>query len=150
MMRKHAPILLLRPRRSPALVASILLIYGLGVLALWLSALSGPAAFGLSLALAASAVLALRSMRPVRELQWGEGGTWRLVLAGGPVRRALLDAQASRSLPWWVTLAFRLEDGGRLHVTLPRDALPIDDFRRLRVRLRVEAGALAGSTPPVR
>ncbi|MEW6727767.1 MAG: protein YgfX [Pseudomonadota bacterium] len=149
-MRKHAPILLLKPRRSPMLVTTILLIHGLGVLALWLSALPGPAAFGLSLALAASAVLTLRGMLPVRELQWGDGATWRLILANGQVRRALLDVQACRSLPWWVSLAFRLEDGGRLHVPLPRDALSADDFRRLRVRLRVEAGALAGSPPPGR
>lgn len=149
-MRKHAPILLLRPRRSPVLVAAILLIHGVGVLALWLSSLPALAVLGLSLPLVGGAVLALRAVLPVRELQWGEGATWRLVLANGPVRRALLDAQASRSLPWWVTLAFRLEDGGRLHVTLPRDALPPDDFRRLRVRLRVEAGALAGGPSRIR
>ncbi|MEO1750901.1 protein YgfX [Thiofaba sp. EF100] len=149
-MRKHSPILLLKPRRSPTLVVAILLVHGLGVLALGLSALPGPAAFGLSLTLAASAVLALRGMLPVREMQWGDGATWHLILANGQVRRALLDVQASRSLPWWVSLAFRLEDGGRLHVPLPRDALPPDDFRRLRVRLRVEAGALVGGPPPGR
>ncbi|MDM7322847.1 MAG: hypothetical protein P3W87_006170 [Gammaproteobacteria bacterium] len=146
-MQKHSPILLLRPHRSFALVAGILLIHGLGCVAPWLSALPSPVALGLSLSVLVSTALALRGILPVRELQWGDGATWHLILANGQVRRALLDVQASRSLPWWVSLAFRLENGERLHVPLPRDALPPDDFRRLRVRLRVEAGALAGSSP---
>ncbi|MGK0674067.1 MAG: protein YgfX [Halothiobacillaceae bacterium] len=146
-MRKHAPILLLRPRRSPMLLAAILLIHGLGVLALGLSSLSTPVVLGLVFALVGGAVLAFSAVWPVRELQWGDGVTWRLVLANGQVRRALLDVHASRSLPWWVTLVFRLEDGARLHVMLPRDALPAEDFRRLRVRLRVEARALASGLP---
>lgn len=141
-MRKQAPILILRPRRSPVLTMGILVIHVLGVLALWLSSLPALAALGVSLTLLASAMLAWNGMQQVKELQWGAGETWRLVLAGGKPRRALLDVHASRSLPWWVTLAFRLEGGGRLSVMLPRDSLPADDFRRLRVRLRVEAGSL--------
>lgn len=146
-MRKQSPILLLRPRRSPALVTGILVIHGLGVLALGLSSLPALAVLGLSLTLVTSARLAWKGTGRVNELQWGPGVTWRLVLADGQVRRALLDAQASRSLPWWVMLAFRLEDGKRLKVTLPRDSLSADEFRRLRVRLRVEAGALAAGSP---
>jgi len=138
-MRKDASILLFRPRRSRALMMAMAVMHGLGVLALGLSALPVSVVLGVSLALAASAMLAWNGMLPVKELQWGSGETWHLVLANGQPHRALLDVQASRSLPWWVTLAFRLEDGRRLHVMLPRDALPADDFRRLRVRLRVEA-----------
>lgn len=140
-MRTQAPILLMRPRRSPALATGIVVIHGLGVLALWLSSLSAVAALGISLTLVASAMLSWNETGRVRELQWGPGATWRLVLADGKPRRALLDVQASRSLPWWVTLAFHLDGGGRLTIMLPRDSLPADDFRRLRVRLRVEAGS---------
>lgn len=140
-MHNQAPILLLRPRRSPALASGILVMHGLGVLALWLSALPWPAALGLSLILVASARLAWYEMQRVRELQWGAGATWRIHLADGQVRRALLMVPASRSLPWWVMLAFQLEGGGRLSVMLPRDSLSADDFRRLRARLRVAAGS---------
>lgn len=142
-MKKQAPILLLRPRRSPVLAGLVLAMHGLGVVAVWLSALSWVAALGVSLALAAGGMMAWRGLLPVRELQWGAGGTWQIALADGRRQRGLLDAQASRSLPWWVTLAFRLEDGTRLTVMLPRDSLPADDYRRLRSRLRVEAGGMA-------
>ncbi|HET19484.1 MAG TPA: hypothetical protein ENO16_02610 [Chromatiales bacterium] len=141
-MRKQAPILLLRPHRSPTLTTGILVIHGLGVLSLWLSSLPALAALGVSLTLVTSAMLAWNGMQQVEELQWVAGETWRLVLADGKPRRALLDVHASLSLPWWATLAFRLEGGGRLSIMLPRDSLPSDDFRRLRVRLRVEAGSV--------
>ncbi len=141
-MRDSAPILLLRPRRSPGLAAGILAIHGLGVLGLGLSALPPEAILGLSLGLGGSASLALRGLHRVRELQWGPGAGWQLVLADGKPRRGLLDGRASRSLPWGVTLAFRLQGGGRLRLMLARDALDEEAYRRLRVRLRIEAGGL--------
>jgi len=142
-MKKQSPILLLRPRRSPVLAGAVLAMHGLGVLAMWSSALPWVAALGASLALVAGGMLAWRGILPARELQWGAGEAWQLQWAEGRTLRAMLDAGASRSLPWWVTLAFRLEDGRRLTLMLPRDSLPPDDFRRLRSRLRVEAGGMA-------
>lgn len=142
-MRKQAPILLLRPRPSRATSVVIAGMHGLGLVAVWLSAWPWWGALALSVALFASGIRLWRMRLPLHELQWGPGESWRLDRGEGEPLRALLDARASRSLPWWIWLAFRLDGGGRLGCLLPLDSLPADDFRRLRVRLRVEAGRVA-------
>lgn len=139
-MKKQSPLLLLRPRSSMAMVLGLFGLHALALAAAWLSALPWPVSLGLTFALVASIRMALHAMGRVRELQWGAGETWRLQLADGRMMRAVLDAQASRSLPWWITLAFRLDGGGRLYCWLPRGSLPVEGYRRLRVKLRVEAG----------
>lgn len=140
-MKKRSPLLLLQPRPSKAMVLGVFGLHALALVAVWLSALPWLASLGLTLVLVVSTRVALHALRQVRELQWGAGETWHLQLAGGRAVRAVLDAQASRSLPWWTTLAFRLDGGGRLYCWLPRGSLPADGYRRLRVKLRVEAGA---------
>lgn len=121
--------------------------HGLGLGAVWLSAWPWWGALALSVALFASGYRLWRVRRPWRELQWGPGESWRLDRGDGVPLRAVLDARASRSLPWWIWLAFRLDGGGRLGCLLPYDSLSADDFRRLRARLRVEAGRMAKQGP---
>jgi len=79
---------------------------------------------------------------PLCSLQWGTDGLWQLEMSQGGWVGARLHAQGSRSLPWWVFLDFRLDDGQRLGVSLMRDSLSQDNFRHLRARLKIEAEAL--------
>jgi len=74
-----------------------------------------------------------RYLRTYR-LQWRESG-WRLYRDGVVYGADLLPGSL---LTHWLTLLnFRLDTGQRLSVPLLADALGSDDFRRLRVRLRV-------------
>lgn len=143
-MRNCEPMLILRPIPSKAMETASLLMHGLALLALWGSALDWPFALAFSALLMEHAVWRRRRAEgDVHLLQWSADGRWRLERADGDVIEAELDIQRSRSLPWWITLAFRLKDGRRLDVPLPKDSLELETFRRLRVRLRVAAGRLA-------
>jgi len=118
--------------------------HGLAVAALWLAALPGWLAVLGSGGLLISAWMNWRKSLPLSSLQWGGDGLWQLEMSQGSWVGARLNAHGSRSLPWWVYLDFRLDDGRRLGVTLVADSLSKAEFRRLRVRLKVEAGALSG------
>jgi len=74
-----------------------------------------------------------RYLRAYR-LQWQDSG-WRLYRDGVVCGADLLPG--SLLTRWLTLLNFRLDTGQRLSVPLPADALGADDFRRLRVRLRV-------------
>ncbi|MEW6444604.1 MAG: protein YgfX [Pseudomonadota bacterium] len=143
-MRKDAPLLLLRPAPSKIMIFCMGLMHVLALMAVWCADLTWSQAALVALAVLAHGWRWCRARPRVSELQWGAGDVWRLSGADGPVWRARLDVGASRSWAGWVFLSFRLEGGGRLRVLLPRDSLSEDDFRRLRVRLRLTAGQVAG------
>lgn len=118
---------------------ALLWVHGLALAALMLAALPWWwAALG-SVGVLISAWLRWRKPLPLKSIQWGRNGVWQLETPDGRLRAARLDVHGSRSWPWWVFLAFRLDDGRRLGVTLASDSLTKDEFRRLRVRLKVDA-----------
>jgi len=79
-----------------------------------------------------------RYLRACR-LQWRDSG-WRLYRDGVAYGADLLPG--SLLTRWLTLLNFRLDTGQRLSVPLLADALEADDFRRLRVRLRVSGNKL--------
>ncbi|MCB1736599.1 MAG: hypothetical protein KDI42_00585 [Gammaproteobacteria bacterium] len=72
----------------------------------------------------------------VRALYWDADGSWRLLDSNGNEHPVLRRGEFLRT-PWLVLLNFRAVSKARFAVLIPRDALPADDFRRLRLRLRV-------------
>lgn len=98
----------------------------------------------LSLLIAISMVMVLRrhvlrvGRGAIRQLLWDADGVWRLVDAGG---REVLVTRHGEFLrtPWLVILNLRDEGGARFAAVIPRDAVDGDQFRRLRMRLRVAA-----------
>ncbi len=142
MSKNKAALLLLYPRSSVRMRGAVLCVHGLALVALWLAALPWWLAALGSGGLLLSTWMTWHQPLPLRSLQWGQDGLWQLDMAQGGWMVARLDARGCRSLPWWVFLAFRLDDGRRLGVTLAADSLSKDEFRRLRARLKVEAGVL--------
>ncbi len=73
------------------------------------------------------------------ELQWKPDGQWLL-------RHQLTTYQVRLSTdslitPWLTILNFKSNDGRKFTVTIVKDNINKEDFRRLRVRLKVEARA---------
>ena len=82
--------------------------------------------------------------RGIRRLVWGRDGRVELVWRDGSTGTAQLRPGA-RVTPWLVVMHL-LEPGGQtLHLPVLPDMLPRSEFRRLRVRLRLEIPSLAGS-----
>jgi hypothetical protein len=135
-------LLVLRPQPSVWRRRVLLWAHGLALVALWLAALPWWLAALGSGGLWLSAWMTWHKPLPLRSLQWGKGDLWQLEILQGRWVGARLNAHGCRSLPWWVFLDLRLDDGRRLGVSLLRDSLSKDEFRRLRARLKVEAGAL--------
>jgi len=140
----YAAALVVEPRPSRGLAALSAVALGAAMLAAAAFlplALAVPACvFGLGCSFAESA----RQSAGGR-LEWRADGSWRVATPGG-VRRATLGA-GSVSTRWLVVLALRTE-AGTLRRVLPRDALPPETWRRLRVRLRIQGGATAEPTAP--
>ena len=139
--RGDGALVLLLLHDSPALRLSLLLAHGLLLAALWLAALPWVAQAVLSLVLCVSAVQVWTRKPAVRAVQWGVDGRWQLQLLSGDWQDAHFNLSASRTWPCWVHLAFRLDDGRRIGVTLFPEATDAEALRRLRARLRVEAAA---------
>lgn len=141
--RGDGALILLLPQDSPALRLSLLLGHALLLAALWLAALPWVAQAAISLVLCVSCALAWTRKPAVHAVQWGVDGRWQLQLLGSGWLDAHFNLSASRAWPWWVHLAFRLEDGRRIGVTLFPDAVEAEALRRLRARLKVEAAVLS-------
>ena len=134
------PLLVLCPRTSPSLRMAQVVLHGLLLGALGLAALPWWLTTLLGVGLGLSAWRVWHQVLPVRCVQWGRDGLWQLELRSGEWMGARLDAQASRSWPWWVDLDYQTEDGQRVGLTLAADSLTADEFRRLRARLKMESG----------
>jgi len=142
MKNRTEALLVLRPQPSMWMRWVLLWAHGLVLAALWLAVLPWWLAVSGSGGLVLSAWMTWHKPSPLRRLQWGKGDLWQLEIPQGRWVGARLNAQGCRSLPWWVFLDLRLDDGRYLGVSLMRDSLSKDEFRRLRARLKVEAGAL--------
>ncbi len=141
--RGDGALILLLPQDSPALRLSLVLAHALLLAALWLAALPWAVQAALSFVLCVSCALAWKRKPAVRAVQWGVDGRWQLQRLNGGWQDAHFNLSASRAWPWWVHLAFRLDDGRRIGVTLFPAAVDVEALRRLRARLRVEAAALS-------
>ena len=85
-------------------------------------------------------VLRKKGFANVSTLTWKEGGEWALELNDG-VRYETVLLPSSYVSPWLVVLNFNKAENQRdRSVTLFRDALDPETFRRLRVRLGIEKG----------
>ncbi len=112
----------------------------------WLLSWAWPWRALLASVIAASAWRVIRThglrvgRRAIVNLQWRQGETWLLLLAGGDACEARLQADSylHRHL---LILNFRgLQDWRQLSCLLTADSLAIDDFRRLRVLARWHFG----------
>jgi len=107
----------------------------------------GLCALGPAWALACAPVLAAAALRDWRRtraasaLCWHPDGRWSVPRPDGdPV---ILDLDGTTVVtPWLVVLVLR-SGRSRRRVALARDAVPAEDWRRLRARLRVQGAALA-------
>jgi len=135
-------LLVLLPQPSVWQRWVLLWAHALVLAALWLAVVPWCLAVLGSGGLLLSAWMTWHKPLPLRRLQWGKGDLWQLETPQGRWVGARLNVHGCRSLLWWVFLDVRLDDGRRLGVTLMRDSLSKDAFRRLRARLKVEAGAL--------
>ena len=82
--------------------------------------------------------------RCIRRLVWGAGDRVELVWCDGTASTVQLQPHACVT-PWLVVLRLRDASGRRHHLPVLPDMLPGSQFRRLRVRLRLEVPRLAGS-----
>jgi hypothetical protein len=83
----------------------------------------------------------------IKRLIWRADGEWVLELASGKKLEAELLPNAYVH-PWLVVLGFRdMETGRGRRLALFHDALEAELFRRLRVRLRLEAGTAEDGFP---
>jgi len=128
----------LAPKPSRSLAAFLLAIHILALLAAWVNPLAVWLKLPLSLCILISLWLAFkhRANGPeIKGLQLKPDNSWVLHLAqGGEVEARLLGSSIAN--PWFVLLHFRTEKI-RYSVLIPRDSLPPEDFRKLRVALRV-------------
>lgn len=82
----------------------------------------------------------------IKRLTWRADGDWVLETVSGERRDAQLLPNAYVH-PWLVVLAFRATDSGQvMRLSLFRDAVDSEVFRRLRVRLRLATGPLEAGT----
>ena len=75
----------------------------------------------------------------VRSMVWGEGRQCRLTLNSGQQQAVELASRAF-VLPWLVILYFETPLWRQQQLVLLPDMLDADVYRRLRVRLKIEAG----------
>lgn len=145
----------LAPQPSRLMMAG--LVVGHSVLGLGFLRSSLPASvIGMAwLGLASSAVLAYRRWRRVAGLRFvlGQEGTIQVIPPAGAAFEARVG-QGCRDLGWAVWLAWhRTEDAGSEHarrggiLMLPRDALPPEAWRALRIWLKFRSGLGATEAP---
>lgn len=86
--------------------------------------------------------------RRVTDAVWRADGSWELKTADGHTHDAGLAPQAYVSA-YAVVLRFELERGGTRALVILPDSLDGESFRRLRVRLRLEAAMPHADRQPV-
>ena len=125
---------------SRRLLAWLLLLHAATLLVVTLLPLPVPAVAALAVAVLLSLAwhwrtrVSPRYPHAVRGLRWAADGYCVLQLASGEQLDARLAAHAF-VMPWLVILYFQ---GRPRHLLLLPDMLPVQAFRRLRVRLRME------------
>jgi hypothetical protein len=87
---------------------------------------------------------AVASRSFIRGLSWGSDDRVELVRPNGESASMQLQADACVT-PWLVVLRLRDARGQTHHLPVLPDMLPRAQFRRLRVRLRLDVPRLAGS-----
>lgn len=137
---KYASPLILKPETSRVFIG-LFAIAHLGALAVVLPLnLSWVIKISLLSLVAVSMFVVLRGkgFSNVNILTWKEGGEWVLELSDGTQYETYL-LPSSYVSPWLVVLNFSKAENQRgRSVTLFRDALDEESFRRLRVRLRID------------
>jgi hypothetical protein len=138
--QKYASPLILKPETSRVFIG-LFAIAHLGALAVVLPLnLSWVIKISLLSLVAVSMFVVLRGkgFSNVNILTWKEGGEWVLELSDGTQYETYL-LPSSYVSPWLVVLNFSKAENQRgRSVTLFRDALDEESFRRLRVRLRID------------
>lgn len=131
----YASQLLLRLKPSLIYLKLLLFITSLSLLAIFLSEIHS----ALQLSLVVLVVLLFKhawASNQAIELRCNAQNEWQL-----HSKQQKLEAQLmadSVVTPMFAVLQFKLEEAGRKSVVIFRDSLGHDDFRRLRVRLKVE------------
>lgn len=142
----YAPPLRLECRPSRYLLIALIGVHGLALLVLPLLPAAWWIKLPVALAITAQWVLVWRrhivltAPLAVKRLVWTGGSRWELFNGAGALRGARL-LPAAYVHPLLVILRFLTEDKRRCTAVLPRDSLDPDSHRRLRVLLRLQAGA---------
>ena len=126
------------PKPSRSLAFFLLVVHALSLLACWLNLL----AFWLKLLLSLSVLIsgwlnykALINGPVIKGIQLKPDESWELHLANGEKLEASLLGSTIAN-PWFVLLHFKAEKK-KYSLLIPRDGLEPEDFRRLRVALKV-------------
>ncbi|MCB1735040.1 MAG: hypothetical protein H6981_09040 [Gammaproteobacteria bacterium] len=127
---------------SRTLAAIFLLTHLVALVMVWASGfpVAGQSCFSVLIVMSAGWMYRRHVLRrgpgAVRALYWDSDGSWRLFDAEDQAHPVQRHGEFLRT-PWLVLLNFRTPSKMRFTALIPRDALPPDDFRRLRLRLRV-------------
>ncbi|MEJ2059645.1 MAG: hypothetical protein P8Y64_04060 [Gammaproteobacteria bacterium] len=141
-LRPSAPTLRIEPRPSRWLLGWTLGLHLLAALAVLLAGFTLYLTLPLECLVLGSlyATVGRRRQTVITQAAWDADGQWKVAGPGLPWQPATLCDDTWVG-PWLVILNFRFGDKRR-HITLPlfRDAVDADIMRRLRIRLRREAG----------
>jgi hypothetical protein len=141
--KKYASPLVLKPDSSRIYLGLMLFVH-LGAMAVVIPlSFHWSIKFVLWIVLLTSLMLVLKKQGKgdVQCLTWKEGSDWALLLENGTEVEARLLTTTYVN-PWLVVLNFKfVEDNRQRSVTLFRDALDQETFRRLRVRLGLEGAS---------
>jgi hypothetical protein len=128
--------------KSSRLLAKLqICLHGCGAMAVVVSSLPTQTRVALIALVLISLVLELlrhRKAASVSAIQVGRDGHWSMLMADGEVYSIRLVADTISS-PWLVWLAWAGTTRERRLLIFP-DSLPVDQFRQLRVALRIAAG----------
>lgn len=131
-------MLVIEPGRSRALTLACAVAWLMAIAALLLL----PRPWGLA-ALPFVAGFALRETRQsqrIPRLEWRGDGGWRIATSRG--RQQAVLCRQTVVTPWLVVLVLAAGHRRRCRrITLARDAVPVETWRRLRVRLRIEGAS---------
>lgn len=142
--KKYAQPLHLEPRTSIQLSVALLLLHGLGLLVvmnlnmpIWASMLVS-AAILLNFYTTFSTHVLGRGKLAILSLVWEDEGEWKLMMSDAEqfIARLLPNSYVHTRL---IVLNFRLENGGRRTSILLPDSLDKTTYRKLLVRMRMEA-----------
>ena len=130
----------IEPAASPRLTAVALLVHSLAAAAPWLARVDAPLAAPLTLAAIAGFALSLRRLPgrhcPLAAIDLDANGSCHARLSQSPQWLRAELGPSSRAYPSLAVVDIRVGDR-RYGWVLPRAALPQNEFRRLKARIRL-------------
>lgn len=136
--KKSVIPLFLEVRPSRSFQAFSLALHGAAVFAITQTSLAIPWQLLIIATILISAYSAHKLGSRTYRLQWRQDKRWEVRYPCGDKRTGKM-LRGTFFNPWLVILALRTGNSRKDYILIPRDAIPRDDFTRLRVRLKIEA-----------